>query len=948
MPLNYRHFLRDSVTLTAVAVVYFLLAKAGLEFASIHPSATPIWPPTGFAIAAVLLFGYRVAPAVFAGAVLANVTTAGTMATSIAIGLGNTAECLLAGYLVKTWSGGSATFETPSRVGFFVFASLFPTAISATIGATTLAATGFADDSEILQLWLTWWMGDLAGALVICPALVLWWVHRERHASSAELLETFAIYVIACAVGLVAFSPLFEQTAIRNPLAFLAILPLLWAALRRTQRETASVAVIICGFAIWGTLLNSGPFARPTINESFLMLLAFMTSVAVPSLALSAAVAVRNAVERDLRIAHDLQGAHLRVEQKLARLGNWMWDTRKNKITWSPGLHEIYGLREGDFAGTFEAFLARVHPEDRDRVRRSVMRALEDGTSFSLDERIIHSDGTTRHLATAGEVIKDEDGYPLYMIGACQDVSKQKKTETALQTSELQYQLMVDSVHDYALYMLDPDGRVVTWNSAAARIKGYSASEIIGQNFSRFFLEEEQTRSEPQRELQVAASEGRFEAEVRRVRKNGEWFWAHIVVDPIRDTDGNLIGFAKITRDITERKETQAALERTREQLAQAQKMEAIGQLTGGIAHDFNNLLMIISGYTQILQRGLSEPRQLKAIDAIRAAAERGAGLTRQLLSFSRRQALHPVVVDLPTRLGTIKEMLARTLPGNIVVELDIPSDIWHVQVDIGEFELALVNIAVNARDAMPKGGTIFISAGNRVLDIRDIAPLQGEFVALSVRDNGTGIPRDILARVFEPFFTTKATGKGTGLGLSQVYGFAHQSGGTAVIESEQGRGTSVTIFLPRSHGVPTQLPGDSVHEDTKRLAGVALLVEDNTEVAAVTMSLLEQAGCEVVHTDSAADALERLKADNFDFVLSDIVMPGGMDGIQLAHKIRAQYPLIPILLISGYSDAAVSAVTGFILLKKPFDAAELDRAVREAMAQHNAASSAQSASAAG
>jgi PAS domain S-box-containing protein len=589
-----------------------------------------------------------------------------------------------------------------------------------------------------------------------------------------------------------------------------------------------------------------------------------------------------------------------------------------------------------------------MHPEYRDRVRATIKHAVESGATFSLDERIVFPDGQTRHLSTAGEVIKDESGRPLYLIGACQDVTEHKKTATALQTSELQYQLMVDSVHDYALYMLDPHGQIVTWNSGAARIKGYSAGEIIGENFSRFFLEEDRAKSEPQRELHIAATEGRFEAEARRVRKNGEWFWAHVVVEPIRDDEGRLVGFAKITRDITERKDAQAALERAREQLAQAQKMEAIGQLTGGVAHDFNNLLMIVSGYTQILKRGLSEPRQVKALDAIRLAVERGASLTRQLLAFSRRQALNPVTVDLAGRLDVIRDMLRRTLPGNIVIETDIPADIWNVQADVGEFELALVNVAVNARDAMPKGGTITMSARNRMLEAGDIAPLVGEFVAVSIRDTGTGIPADILERVFEPFFTTKSTGKGTGLGLSQVYGFAHQSGGAATIDSQQGRGTTVTLFLPRSHAAPLRNAGDAAGLDAKALSGVALLVEDNAEVAAVTKSLLEQASCRVVHAESAAAALEKLQAGDFDIVVSDIVMPGGMDGIQLAHKIRMQYPQLPILLISGYSVAAASAVTGFTLLKKPFDAADLNRAVREAMARGGAVPPATSASAAG
>ena len=935
MALNLRHISRDGGTLAAVAAVYFLLAKAGLEFASINASATPIWPPTGFAIAAVLLFGYRVAPAILAGAFLANATTAGTVATSLAIGLGNTAEGLLIGYLVKTRSGGRATFETPSRVAFFALACLFPTAISATIGATTLAATGFAGDAEILQLWLTWWIGDLAGALVVCPALVLWWMHARDHLSASELPETLGIYLTACAVGLLAFSPLLEQTAIRAPLGFLAVLPLLWAALRRTQRDTISVAVILCAFAIWGTLSSSGPFVAPTTNESLLMLLAFMTSVTVPSLALSAAIALRRTADRDLRIAHDLQSAHLRIGQELARLGTWLWDVRQDRVVWSPGLFEIYGIKESDFDGSLEGFVSRLHPEDRDRVRSAVIQACRQGTPFRMEERIVHASGETRHLSSAGEVVKDDSGCVLYMIGACQDITDQKRAETALHASEVQYRVMIDAVQDYAIYMLDPHGRIASWNSGAARINGYLAGEVIGANFSRFFTPEDQARAEPQRMLSVAATEGRFEGEVQRIRKNGEKFWAHVVIDPIRDRGGKLLGFAKITRDITERKEAQTALERAREQLAQSQKMEAIGQLTGGIAHDFNNLLMIVSGYTQMLQRGLSDPRQLKAIDAIRAAAERGASLTRQLLTFSRRQALNPIVIDIPEQIRAIQEMLARTLPGNIVVKLDVPPDTWRTKVDIGEFELALVNVAVNARDAMPKGGLITIAARNRTLAAGEIAPLQGEFVALSVSDTGTGIPTDILARVFEPFFTTKATGKGTGLGLSQVYGFAHQSGGTAMIDSAQGRGTTLTIYLPRSLAEPDRAARVSAPDATKALQGAALLIEDNPEVAAVTTSMLEQAGCRVVHVDNGTAALKRLESGGFDIVLSDIVMPGGMDGIQLAHKIRARFPDLPILLISGYSDAMLSAAPSFGLLKKPFNGAELTKAVREAMAQH-------------
>jgi signal transduction histidine kinase len=300
------------------------------------------------------------------------------------------------------------------------------------------------------------------------------------------------------------------------------------------------------------------------------------------------------------------------------------------------------------------------------------------------------------------------------------------------------------------------------------------------------------------------------------VRKDGSRFYANELIETIRDDASELAGFAKITRDITAQREAQIALDETREQLAQAQKMEALGQLTGGIAHDFNNLLMIVSGYAQILQRKLSEPKDVQAVEAIRAAAGRGEKLTRQLLTFSRRQQLMPVVVDLHAHIGAVRDMLAPSLRGNIELVVDIEDKIWPVEVDLGELELALVNIAVNARDAMPEGGTITLQARNVVLTPGSAAgALEGDFVALAIIDTGTGIPEDVLQRVFEPFYTTKPVGKGTGLGLSQVHGFANQSGGAVTVASEPDRGTVVTLHSRAQTEVPAEL-GDECFDRTR------------------------------------------------------------------------------------------------------------------------------------
>ena len=381
------------------------------------------------------------------------------------------------------------------------------------------------------------------------------------------------------------------------------------------------------------------------------------------------------------------------------------------------------------------------------QVRASIGAALQSGKDFSHEERIIRPDGSIRHLHSVGEVIRDESGAAVRMLGICLDVTERKQAERALQDSEQNYRLLLRGARDYAIYMLDVQGRVRSWNDGAQRLKGYQADEIIGRHFRIFLPEEVRAGDMADDALVTAAREGQFEAETWLVRKDGSRFYATVVMDAIRNDAGELIGFAKLTRDITTQHEAQLALEQAREQVAQAQKMEALGQLTGGIAHDFNNLLMIVSGYAQILQSRLSEQKDVQAVEAIRAAANRGERLTRQLLAFSRRQQLMPVVVDLRQRVDSVRDMLVPSLRGNIQLICDIEDKIWPVEVDLGELELALVNIAVNARDAMPDGGTITLSARNVVLKPGSAAgALEGEFVALAIIDTGTGMPPDVLA----------------------------------------------------------------------------------------------------------------------------------------------------------------------------------------------------------
>ncbi|MCK1508791.1 response regulator [Bradyrhizobium sp. 18] len=371
---------------------------------------------------------------------------------------------------------------------------------------------------------------------------------------------------------------------------------------------------------------------------------------------------------------------------------------------------------------------------------------------------------------------------------------------------------------------------------------------------------------------------------------------------------------------------------RVEETLRQAQKIEAIGQLTGGVAHDFNNLLMVISGGLDMLDRQTDPDRRRRLLEGMVQAAQRGAGLTRQLLAFSRRQKLRPEAVDIPAQIGGMRELLDRSLRGDVHVEFDFPEGLWPVEVDPGELELVILNLAVNARDAMPNGGTIVVRGENLAgLNENEIA---GDYVRLSVVDRGVGMSPEILARVFEPFFTTKDVGKGSGLGLAQVHGFATQSRGMVRIKSIVDEGISIELYLPRSRNIPSgerHLIDLNRARPKKANQGRILLVEDDDEVAALVSEMLAQLGYQVTRAASAAAALGAL-ADgrSVDLVFSDIMMPGGMNGVELAREIRRRRSDIPVLLTSGYAEAAVhdAEQAGIRILSKPYHIDELAAAL--------------------
>lgn len=810
--------------LLLVAAIYIGLAESAQVLPAINPAATPLWPPTGVALALVLLRGYRIWPAILAGAVSSYlIADQSILEQSIlesgSLGVGALLAALAGTWLIGRWSNGDRMFATPSDVAKFAIICFAPAAMI----RSTIAVAGFIVSSEPgfpdpVATWLTWWLADAAGTLLIAPAILLWAMTPLRKSPKWVLVESIAVSALAGIIGIVAYSPLIGSDFVSNDLnlplpyrsllGFLVFLPLMWAGLRGNRRCAATAALIFAGMAVWGFSLGNDPFPKADPSGALLSLFVLSISISVPPLVLAAATATRQDSE-----------AHL--------------------------------------------------------------LAVQGQLNHQIERKTLALESVRRH-----------------------------------------FQSLIEGVVDYAIFALDKEGHITSWNSTAQKITGYTREEIVGQHFGIFYRPDERRADSPTRALESAIQNGKHEVEGWRIKKNGTPFFITGSVSSSLDDAGNLIGFINVLRDATERRDAEEQLVEAREQLAMAQKMEAIGKLTGGIAHDFNNLLMIIGGSAQIFAR-LLDPKLPRAIEAIQTAAKRGESLTRQLLTFSRRQHLSPTVVDLNASIKNMRTMIESSLRGNIVYNENIGGGVLRVKVDLAELELAIVNIAVNARDAMPNGGTFTVSVTDVTLqqETGDYRPGEA-FLAIAFSDTGTGIPPHLLSKMFDPFFTTKEVGKGTGLGLSQVYGFAHQAGGTVTADSKVGLGTTITIYLPAS--ADEQITGKEPSAGAKARHSqrqTVLVVDDNADVADVTSSLFEQLGYETVYRDSAAAALELLETGaKIDLVFSDIVMPGTIDGVGLAREIQSRYPNLRIALTTGYSDAAKAVPPNLRILRKPFD----------------------------
>ncbi|MDP8986586.1 MAG: PAS domain S-box protein [Pseudomonadota bacterium] len=642
----------------------------------------------------------------------------------------------------------------------------------------------------------------------------------------------------------------------------------------------------------------------------------------------------------------------LRLATEAAEVGLWDLDTVTDSLYWPPRVKAMFGI-SADMPVSMADFYGGIHPQDRGRTVAAFEAAIDPGRRalYDVDYRTVgKEDGLVRWVAAKGRALFRDDRC-VRVIGTAIDISTRKAAEAELrelnETLEdrvaealAERKVFVDIVEatDAFVLVIDRGHRFLAINRAStAEFKRvFGVRPRVGDNLLELLQHRPKNRDVLKALWGRALAGEEFTTVEEFNEPNSDRRHYEMKFNPLRDRNGELIGAFQFVYDVTERLRDQARIAEVERQLRQSQKIDAIGQLTGGVAHDFNNLLMVITGGLSLLKRPGEPQRHERILTQMTQAAERGASLSRQLLAFARRQPLNPEPVDVHRQIDGMRELLDRTLRGDVQVRTELAEDLWPVKVDPAELELVLLNLCVNARDAMPQGGVITV--GGRNARAQREQHLDGDFVILTVADTGIGMSAQILARIFEPFFTTKEIGKGSGLGLPQVYGFAQQSGGSVKVDSVVGRGTTVTLMLPRSDIAP-QRPAAKSDPDTtlRRQAskGVVLLVEDDDEVAVLVTEMVGQLGYRVIRVASAGAALGAL-ADHREVcvVFSDVMMPGPMNGLALAAEVRRRYPQLPVLLTTGYagSDTQAVDVEDVDVLLKPYEIDALDAALRAAL----------------
>ena len=979
--------MREFVGIAGLAAIYFCAGKLGLSLAYVHASASAVWPPTGIAFAALLLWGYRLWPGIFLGAFLVNITTQGSVATTLAIAAGNTLEALLGTWAIHRFANGVKAFERARNTfRLVVLAPILSTVVSATLGVTSLALGGFAQWNRYPAVWLTWWLGDAVGDLIVAPFLVIWFTQPAPQWKVRRVVEALGLLL---SLLLVTYLMFLLGTPVSSE--YMMVLPLLWAAFRFGQRGAVTSAFIMSGIALVGTLHGVGPFAHATPNESLLHLQAFMGTIAIAALVLASVISeatrakqrlqVQEAISRILAASPGVKEAASEVIQVLCERAGWDLGAIWNIDRVTDQLHSIEvwhrpsvaapqfeaATKDGSFASA-EGLPGRVWRTAKaawipdvttDNNFERAPAAIKEGLHSAFGFPIKLGDKTLGVIECFSREVREPDENFLQMVsdigGQLGQFVERKRAEGLLLESEKRLRAVVETAVD-GIITIDEHGSIGTVNPAAERIFGYRAAEMIGQNIRMLMAEPYQAEHASYIGNYLRTGERKIIGigrEVEGQRKDGAIFPLDLAVSDTRVGDRRI--FTGIVRDITERKradkllrqaqnelikanedlerrvqertadlkQTNAELQKTleeqnqlEEQLRQAQKMESIGTLAGGIAHDFNNILNIIRGYATLIGQQPTAVWQIKeSLKVIDQEIERGASVVRQLMAVARKTETHLVPLDVNDSVLKLGELI-KTFPKTITVALKLEPNIPPVLADPNQMSRALLNVCVNARDAMPTGGALSIKTETvDAGELRDRCFDSGidQYVCITISDTGRGMEDAVRGRIFEPFFTTKGIGEGTGLGLAIVYSIVKDHNGFIEVDSVTGHGTTFRLYLP------TQSGEKSVVDEPKKFAvsdgiyakrgGTVLVVEDEEALVRLLKKLLSRAGYRVLAAmdgEEAIDLYQNHKTE-IDVVLLDLGLPK-VTGLDVISKLKEQNPRVNIIITTGYLEADLKA----------------------------------------
>lgn len=789
--------------------------------------------------------------------------------------------------------------------------------------------------------------------------------HRARFSADALLarlartpppgiLQAILIGIFAALVALAlrwALSKFYAEVT-----GFMILLPAVVLAALAGGRIAGAVAVVLCLLGGWYV---AGPDAAGVGLTSNLGRVATFNFIVVGLFVTWVASALRRAIRQLDTTVEDLRATAARVDEYEARFRDiadvapvmlWTGDT-EGRVYLNAEFRRFWGDRPADLKDP-GPWMEAIHPEDRERVWTASLNALQTRTPLEIEARYLREDGEWRILATHAQPRFDAEGVFLGVVGANIDLSEIRQVESALRESEQRFRAMANDA-PVLIWVTAEDRTREFVNEAYREFMGADHAATLQTDWRQFIHPDDRDRIVEQ-SLAGEATGQPFSLEGRYRRQDGVWRWLKSFSRPRLDSHGKVQGFVGVAFDVTDAKQAEDDLRRINElledrvgralmdkaqaeaDLMHAQRMEAVGRLTGGVAHDFNNLLtVVIGGLDMLLNNTVDEAKRLKLTEAALSAARRGERLTHQLLAFSRRQALRPESVDLNALIREGEPLIRGALGGGMTYRTRLRRGGARVRVDTAQFEAALLNLLVNARDAVAGQGCVEVETRRLKVRVGEVSDLEaGDYVRITVSDDGPGIPDDVRDRIFEPFYTTKAVGKGTGLGLSQVYGFLKQSGGAIHVVTGPGEGTRMEMYLPVAADEDAARPAPSRRAPKVRGSDRSvLLVEDDVEVQAIALALLEAMGMTVTTASDAASALKRLKAGRFDILLTDIVMPGEMSGLDLARRASTLYPDMRIVLATGYAGDDVDEDlrdAPWALVRKPF-ATEALRAVLEA-----------------